>query len=171
MRVFLAAVVLLCGIAVPVEAVSLKDLIGLSKQGISDDILIALVEAEKSVFHITASDLKPLKDAGLSDRLVIHLLQTPSRPAPEVKLHLASEPAPAPAAARHVEPEPRVVYVERVETVGVPVYIPVPRADHDDRDERRDRPKPAEPVYWGYGGKLRPDAWKPAPVHPKKSGS
>jgi hypothetical protein len=25
------------------------------------------------------------------------------------------------------------------------------------------RPRPVEPVYWGWGGKLRPDAWKPTP--------
>jgi len=24
-----------------------------------------------------------------------------------------------------------------------------------------DVPAPAKPVYWGNGGKLRPDAWKP----------
>ncbi len=42
--------------------------------------------------------------------------------------------------------------------VAVPVYVPV----------RVHRPwpvepaRPEEPVYWGFGGRLRPDAWKPS---------
>jgi hypothetical protein len=28
--------------------------------------------------------------------------------------------------------------------------------------------KHAEPVYWGWGGKRRPDAWDPAPPPPNK---
>jgi len=164
MRRFLLVFVLLCGLATRAEAVTLSDLIGLSKQGLSDELLIALVEAEKSVFHLSADDVRNLKHQGLSDRLLIHLLQTPSlRPAPEPKLYIAdARPAPEP------QPE-RVVIVDRVETVAVPVYVPVPTpARHRDRDRDDDgvddhpRRKPAEPVYWGYGGKLRPDAWKPA---------
>jgi hypothetical protein len=36
------------------------------------------------------------------------------------------------------------------------------RRDLDRELDRRGPQKPAEPVYWGFGGKLRPDAWKPA---------
>jgi len=166
MRQFLAVFVLLCGLSAPAEAVTLRDLIDLSKQGVSDDLLIALVEAEKSIFHLNASEVKSLKEQGLSDRLLIHLLQTPSlRPAPEPQLHIADQRAPArPIAAE------RVIVIDRVETVAVPVYVPVAshrRArdrdrddDHDgDRDRDRHREKPASTQYWGYGGKLRPDAW------------
>lgn len=159
MRRILAVFVLLTGLSVPAEAVTLHDLIDLSRQGISDDILIALVEAEKSVFHLGASDVRSLKQQGLSDRLVIHLLQTPAlRPAPEPVLHVASRRPEAAATEPMVE---RVVIVDRVETVAVPVYVPVAverrsreRARDDDRDAK------AEPVYWGYGGKLRPGSWK-----------
>ncbi len=171
MRRFLLVFVLLCGPATRAEAVTLSDLIGLSKQGLSDELLIALVEAEQSVFHLSAADVRLLKHQGLSDRLVIHLLQTPSlRPAPELKLHIA-DARPAPASRPETE---RIVIVDRVETVAVPVYVPVAvPARHRDRDRDRDddgkadddesrRHRRAEPVYWGYGGKLRPDAWKPA---------
>ena len=164
MRRILAAVVLICGLASRAEAVSLRDLIDLSRQGLSDELLIALVEAEKSVFHLNASDVKELKRHGLSDRLLIHLLQTPTlRPAPEPKLHMAdARPEP-----RRVD-APSVVVVQsvvnRVEHVEVPVYVPVAvpvRAERRDRDDddRKDREK-AAPVYWGYGGKLRPGSWK-----------
>jgi hypothetical protein len=164
MRVLLATFVLVCGLAGRAEAVSLRDLIDLSKQGISDDILIALVEAEKSVFHLGAADVRSLKGQGLSDRLVIYLLQTPSlRPAPEVTLHVVGqrpverpvyrEPAPL----QREEPAPQVVIIEHVETVAVPVYVPVHvRRDRRDADEDR---RSTSPTYWGHGGKLRPDAW------------
>lgn len=172
MRVLLTTFVLLCGLAGRAEAVSLRDLIDLSKQGISDDILIALVEAEKSVFHLGAADLKSLKGQGLSDRLVIYLLQTPSlRPAPEMTLHVVGQrPADRPVYREPIpvqreEPAPQVVIVERVETVAVPVYVPVlvRRERRDDDEDRRERDR-ERAVYWGYGGQLRPDAWTPAPV-------
>ena len=151
MRIFLACFVLLCGLSGRAEAVSLRDLIDLSKQGISDDILIALIEAEKSVFHLGAGEVKALKAEGLSDRLVIHLLQTPSlRPAPEVQLHVIPQ-----RSASREEAPPEVIVIERVETIAVPVYVPV-------RVARPDRREP-DPAYWGYGGMLRPDAWGAAP--------
>ena len=165
MRRFLLSLIFVAGVAAPAQAVSLRDLVDLSKQGLSDDLLIALVEAEKSVFHLSAADLKSLKAQGLSDRLLIHLLQTPSlRPAEEPQLLIADV---------RTEPEPaRVVIVDRVETIAVPVYVPVAvpsrsRRDrgHDrdhDRDAADDDRRRAAPQYWGYGGKLRPDAWKPA---------
>jgi hypothetical protein len=54
--------------------------------------------------------------------------------------------------------------------VAVPVYVPVPARGHV---ETPDPPKAPEPVYWGFGGKLRPDAWKPAEpkAPPKKKDS
>lgn len=165
MRQFLAVFVLLCGLSASAEAVTLRDLIDLSKQGLSDDLLIALVDAEKSVFHLTAAEVRSLKDQGLSDRLLIHLLQTPSlHRAPEPQLHLAHA-TPARSAPPPVE---RVVVIDRVEHVAVPVYVPVPvraRRDHDRDDDRGDdragtKDRPKAPVYWGYGGQLRPGSWK-----------
>jgi hypothetical protein len=49
----------------------------------------------------------------------------------------------------------------------VPVYVAVPvgRIHRNDDFSRlpvsRPSPRQVEPVYWGWGGKLRPDAWKP----------
>lgn len=167
MPTVLIAAVLLVTLARPVQAVTVQELVDLSKAGLSDDILIALVEAEKSVFRLTATDVQALKREGLSDRLLLHLLQTPSiRERAErveragraselerraVKAHVSGPAAPARAAA------PDVVYVDRVRTIPVPVYVPVivayPRPE-----------KPEEPVYWGWGGKRRPGSWKePSP--------
>lgn len=183
MRRFAAVLALVCGLAAPApaEAVTLRDLVELSKQGLGDDLLIALVEAEKSVFHLSAADVKSLKEQGLSDRLLIHLLQTPSlRPDPPSRLHVADAPAPV------YEPAP-VMIIERIDTIVVPVYVPVrserahrrfdhrERARDDDHDGGRDSgaarrlSKKSSTEYWGYGGKLRPDAWgQPKTKQPKK---
>ena len=157
MRRLLIALCFALGIAAPAHAVSLHDLIDLSRSGLSDDILIALVESERSVFRLTPEDLKQLKARGLSDRLLLHLLRTPALreeaarvEAFERRLEAASQ---AQAAAPAPAPEPEVVVIDRVETIAVPVYVPV--YVHPERPA-----KPARPVYWGYGGKRRPDAWK-----------
>ncbi len=141
---------LVLGFAAPAHAVTLRDLIDLSRAGLSDDLLIALVEAEKSEFRLDAVDVRQLKEHGLSDRLLVHLLQTPTlREEAARNAAVAYGPAPAPIQSR----EPEVVVIDRVETIAVPVYIPVAVV--------RPRPtKPERPVYWGYGGKRRPDSWK-----------
>lgn len=169
MRKLLLTLLLIGATASRAEAVTLRDLVDLARQGMSDDLLIALVEAEKSVFHLSVADVKQLKQQGLSDRLLIHLLQTPSlRPAPEPTLHIADTRRPPSVAAADV------VVIDRVETVAVPVYVPVPAPAHHRRHERdrdrghdggvddgdRKKREPEKPVYWGYGGKLRPGSWK-----------
>ena len=147
-RVLIAAALVLLA-ALPAQAVTLRDLVDLSKSGLSDEILIALVEAERSVFHLNAADVQELKRQGISDRLLLHLLQTPA-----IRDEAARAEAPAYAPeARRPEPSPQVVVIDRVETIAVPVYypiyVPAPRPE-----------KPAKPVYWGWGGKRRPDSWK-----------
>lgn len=151
MRRVLLAAALLVALAAPAHAVTVRELVDLSKAGLSDDILIALVEAEKSVFRLSAADVQELKRQGLSDRVLLHLLQTPSiREAAaridQMERRLDDPPPATPARAA----EPEVVYIDRVETIAVPVYVPVVVA----------RPRPEKPVYWGWGGKRRPDSWK-----------
>jgi len=151
MRRLLLSGVLVLATALPARAVSLNDLIDLSRAGLSDDILIELVEADRSVFHLDAATLKRLKAEGLSDRLLLHLLRTPALR--EAQMQAAYEPLPEPPAPPPAPAPPQVVIVDRVEHVAVPVYVPVHVVP--------DTPAPpAKPVYWGYGGKRRPDAWK-----------
>ena len=146
----LTAVALSAGRA---EAVTIRDLIELTKAGLSDPVLLALIEVDRSVFTIDTATLKQLKAAGVSDQVIVALIRSGRQPRPE--------------------------------PVAVPVYVPVPsRRSFDTRDTRhtiettfptdvglvRARvPVPpncvkAEPVYWGFGGKLRPGSWEPPPT-------
>lgn len=166
------------------EAVSVRDVIELSKAGLSDSVLIALIEVDRSVFALDTVTLKQLKAAGVSDAVIIAMIHSGRDnpdPAPQP---VAVEPSPEP-------PQPQVVVVDHHEAapqpvlVPVPVYVPVATGVFDGRRGHGDTvtttlstdeglvrarvPVPpncvkAEPVYWGFGGKLRPGSWQPQPT-------
>lgn len=152
-------------------AISIRDLIELSKEGVSDAVLIALIETDGSRFRMTPDDVRAVRAQGLSDLVIVAMIRTRPTAAPIRDGAAESLPAaPPPPAAREVDvvyvPSPPVTvtqtvtqYVEaprerRVEyaPVYVPVYVAVPRRPVEEKKE--------EPVYWGWGGKRRPDAWK-----------
>jgi hypothetical protein len=159
------------------NALTLRDIVELSRAGLGEETLLALIEVDPSVFPIDTATLKSLKAAGVSERVIVAMVRS-ARPTP-----LPADLTPA-ADFPVQPPEPQVVVIDHHDSapqvrevpVAVPVYIPVVRhvRDHDNdrhndnNDDRRgsaDRDghhsKPAEPVYWGWGGKLRPDAWQP----------
>lgn len=171
----------------PAAAVNVRDIIELTRAGVGEEILLALVEVDRSIFPIDTETLKALKQAGVSERVILAMIRSARTPVPEVR-DAADVLAVAPP-----QRQPQVIVIEHEQPpqvlqvpVAVPVYIPVavrphgvrshflPVQDVDSgRDEGRGRDhgrgehagdkqgKPAEPVYWGWGGKLRPDAWKP----------
>jgi hypothetical protein len=176
--------VLLCVMAVSAgraEAVTVRDLIELSKAGLGDDVLIALIEVDHSVFTIDAATLKQLKAGGVSEPVIVALIRSGRTARPEPLSAPVQEPAPEPR-------EPQVVVIDHHDApapapypVAVPVYVPVyptPRLQdrsvttilNTDQGLVKARvPVPAncvkaEPVYWGFGGKLRPGSWAPPPT-------
>jgi hypothetical protein len=150
------------------QALTVRDVIELSRAGLGEETLLALIEVDPSVFPIDTATLKSLKTAGVSERVIIAMVRSARTSSlPPEPLAVAAPPPPA--------PQPTVVIVEHQDAapqvrevpVAVPVYIPVSRhaRDYDNRrgarDDSRRRAKDPEPVYWGFGGKLRPDAWQP----------
>lgn len=157
-------------------AVTIRDLVALSKEGVSDAILVALIETDGSRFKMTPDDVRTVRAEGLSDAVIVAMIRTrpTAAPARDGAPVLAPTPAPEPepeAATR--APEPVIVQAppvtvtqtvtQRVEVpyerprvveqvpVYVPVYVAVPTRPVEVKKE--------EPVYWGWGGKRRPDAW------------
>jgi hypothetical protein len=175
--------------AVSAEAVTLKDIIDLTKAGLGDDVLLALVEVDGGVFDVDAATLTRLKAAGVSERVIVALVRSGRvRPAADEPQTLANVVA--------AQQAPEVVYVDRPTTivrevgVPVPVYVGIPvavrgrhaRQSGDQLEvvqpfvtapsslqgqlptyltDTPPPPKNKKPEYWGWGGKLRPDAWKP----------
>ena len=181
--VCVATVATLAATAQPAQALTIRDVIELSRAGLTDDVLVALIEVDGGIYPTDTATLKGLKDAGVSDRVMIALIRSGRE-------RRVEEPPPVPvveAAPVETPPPPTVVIEHRevivhhepqIQQVAVPVYVPVyPARGHSRRSEPftgiqdstfmplpqgvvRPRPEPeAKPVYWGFGGKLRPDAW------------
>jgi hypothetical protein len=158
------------------EALTLKEIVELHKSGLGDDILVALIEINKIIYSLEAETLKGLKGDGLSDRVIIAIINSGRQNLPPPPPPVDPEPEPPRPVVvieHHPAPAPQVIVQQ------VPVYVPVPVVQGRSRSARTQRvvtpPSPyytgpvreaeprkaPEPVYWGFGGKLRPDAWQP----------
>ena len=168
-------------LAAPAEALTIRDIVELTRAGLGDEVLLALIDVDRGVYAIDKETLKQLKAAGVSDRVIVALVRSGREipvepiPAPVADTQPVDAPAPQVVVIDH-QPE-RIVEVPVA--VAVPVFIPTRRLrQHVAVDRTFDasnfvpfqtgpppnRPTPQrskEPVYWGWGGKLRPDAWDP----------
>jgi hypothetical protein len=163
--VFVLALSLAAGRA---EAVTIHDVIELSKAGLSDSVLLALIDVDRSVYSIDAATLKQLKSAGVSDAVIVAMIRSGREPRVEDAFPpVAQEPvAPTepqestqPASAAPPAPYPIVI--------PVPFYIAVPiAASHASTDGHRAAKHvvPAEVApncqgaqlpNWGFGGNIR----------------
>jgi outer membrane biosynthesis protein TonB len=168
------------------EAVTIRDIIELSKAGLSETVLLALIEVDRRVFTIDTPTLKQLREAGVTDAVIVAMIRSGRTPPPP-------QPEPAPVPVPETRPEPEVIVIERQAPapapapiavpypVAVPVYVTAPSRRLSRHDTvtttiptdiglvKARLPIPAncvkaEPVYWGFGGKLRPGSWEPPPT-------
>ena len=110
------AVTLTFGMAATASAVTVRDLVALSRAGLGDDILLAVLEADPTEFELDADTIIALRREGISERVLRAMLVAPE--------------APAPADDVSVDPFPGLVIIgsspsirPRVSTVIVPVPI------------------------------------------------
>lgn len=177
----LLVVLAMVGLASAAEALTVRDVIDLSRAGVGEDILLALVEVDGGVYAIDNKTLIAMKEAGVPPKVIVAMVKSGrERPVPEALPEVPPDEAAPP-------PAPQVVVIDhqppvREVLVPVPVYVPVVPTRHASYPggaiHRRHvestyvpfqtGPPPREPqtptsppVYWGFGGKLRPDAWKP----------
>jgi hypothetical protein len=176
----LVAVPLLSLLPLRADALTVRDILELTRAGLGEEILLALIDVDRSVFPIDTATLKRLKEAGVSERVIVAMIRSARTPDPLPEQVAVVAPPPA--------PEPQVIVIEhhdppqvREVPVAIPIYVPFisrgahQRAVHEsfeppsELNRRVGAPvhtppvKAAEPVYWGFGGKLRPDAWQPSP--------
>jgi hypothetical protein len=152
-----AAVVLVAAFARPVLAVSPDDLVNLHEHGLSDEILVAVLQTDGSVFSLTASDVLDLRKRGLSDVVLLAMVKTARPVITPTPAGVAPSPLASTSTAPSVQNVHQTVVVQPVveQTVVQETVVVVP--------PRAPAPEKPAPVYWGFGGRLRSDAWKPAP--------
>ena len=168
------------------QTLSTRDVVELSKAGLGEDVLLALIEVNRSVFPVDRETVKSLKDAGVPAKVIVAMVRSgreqmepPPPPQPLVEVPQETEPVEVSTAReRELERElerarDRERELERSHsgwyssqyTVAIPVYVPVPVQRHP---QLRPQVRPQEPVYWGWDGKRRPDSWDPAPVKDRR---
>jgi hypothetical protein len=139
------------------SAVTVRDIIELAKAGLSDDILIAVIDADRTVFALEKDQILELKQAGVSKAVLLKMLRTRREfatvpelpevtdiqpPQPEVVV-IGSQPAPPPV------------------TVVVPQYFLVPYSIWGVPTHHTPRPAPQPvlaPEYRGFGRFIN-DGW------------
>lgn len=102
-------------------AVTIRDLVELTRAGLGDEVLIALIEADGTIFSLDAREILRLNEAGVSERVVLAMLRS-GRDRRE------AEPAPAAAAPADPRITGVVIIGERPSPppviVQMPVYVP-----------------------------------------------
>lgn len=58
------------------EQLSTDDVKKMTKAGLSDDVIISQIDATKSVFYLSSADIIDLKKAGVSQKVINHMIQT-----------------------------------------------------------------------------------------------
>jgi hypothetical protein len=189
-RSLCASVLVLALSAARAEAVSVRDVIELCKAGLSDSVLLALIEVDRSVFTIDAATIKQLKEAGVSETVIVAMIRSGRQQPPPAP---AADPMPQTDPPVDARP-PQVIVIDHHDSqpppppqpivYPVPVYVPVIANPYgfgrgvdrvtatigtDQGIVRARIPVPpncvkAEPVFWGFNGKLRPGSWEPAPT-------
>ncbi len=194
-RVLVVGVVLWISTAVPVSAVSVRDIVELSRAGLGDEVILALIDIDPVRYDLDAQRVLELKDAGVSERVLAAMLRS-GRSAPPVVTPVPPASGPASGPARPARtmmdwPAPALTIWPVFQTV-VRSPVKLGRRRHGEPRAQSLRPfafgvdpfafgvdpffapsrvtKPVAPlpppVYWGWGGQRRPDTWDPAPRRP-----
>jgi hypothetical protein len=127
-RVILAFVLMAPLFVGRADAVTVRDVIELTKAGLSEDVLVALIESDRNVFTLDAATMKALKDGGVSDRVMLALIRNGRTPVP-TPAEPAPQPQPTVAAQAQADPEPRVIVIDHHDSAPqVPVATFYPTA-------------------------------------------
>jgi hypothetical protein len=65
---------------VPAHAVSTADIVQLARAGLSDEVLIALIQTDNTVYPLDAPRILELREAGVSEAVIVAMLRNGRRP-------------------------------------------------------------------------------------------
>ena len=101
MRITLALFLALALLPASASALTVQDMMALSKAGFSDEVLLALIDRDKPVFSIDPDALIALKREGVSEKIVLAMLKSGRQEPPSPRTQVTITP--------RVPDEPRVV--------------------------------------------------------------
>jgi hypothetical protein len=186
--VFVAACVLATLGVAPASAVTVSEIHDLVRAGVSDEVIVALIEADDERFELDAGQILELRAAGVSDRVLAAMLRSGRHPKSatfDAGTARVERDAPPGFVFRQAERRYRPARHghRHVVLVSLPVLVPpVGRLGGPDlagltgfgasapvltgfgaAPPRQASAPPSSPSYWGWGGTLRPDAWGQPP--------
>jgi hypothetical protein len=62
----------------PSQPLSLADVKMLAKSGVSDEVILSQIRNSHTVYHLSAAEILDLKDAGLSEKVIDFMINTPA---------------------------------------------------------------------------------------------
>jgi hypothetical protein len=124
------------------SAVTIDEIVALSKSGISEQVIVAVIERDQTLFTLPPALIMKLQRDGLSDRILLALIKSghPNEPpVPASPVVPAAAPAPPPPAIAIVGHGPQLPNTSAFDptaeefatapapvTVPTPVFVPVP---------------------------------------------
>jgi outer membrane lipoprotein SlyB len=95
------------------QPLSVADVKALAKAGINEDVIISQIQNSHTVYHLSVTDIIDLRDAGVPDRVVNYMINTPnmvaSSPPPSATV---VQPPPPPVQTVVVAPGPGYVWID-----------------------------------------------------------
>jgi hypothetical protein len=163
-RVFLLLLALLGCVPATASAVTIDEVVALSKSGVSEQVIVAVIERDQTLFTLSPALIMKLQRDGLSDRILLALIKSgrpnePPFPASPVAPETAAVPPPpaitivghGPQPPNTLEPDSRVADTAEAAPplpvpppvfVPVPFIVPVPQVNP--HAERRSRQQPEQ---------------------------
>ncbi len=100
------------------QPLSIADVKALAQARLSDDVIISQIRNSRTVYHLSAADIIGLKNAGVSEKVINYMINTPTStggvaavPAPTGPAVVQSPPPPPPAETIVPAPGPGYVWV------------------------------------------------------------
>jgi len=99
------------------QPLSVEDVKALARAGVSDDVIISQIRSSHTVYHLNASEIIDLRNAGVSNPVIDFMINTPatvggvSVAPPATTVVVAQPPPPPPAETVVLAPGPDYVWI------------------------------------------------------------
>lgn len=97
------------------QPLAIADVKAMAKAGISEDVIINQINNSRTIYHLSAADIINLRDAGVTDKVVNYMIDTPAtvgaNTATTSTVVVQQAPPPPPAETIVVAPGPDYVWI------------------------------------------------------------